>query len=260
MEEPLRLSDLIPRHRRTYQRIALVMGTCVAVLAALHVASRLFLSALTTDGKVAALDLDTEGNLASWFSFAVLFLAGQTALILRHLVGAPALSTQDALFRRRVRRDLLFTAFVCLLMSMDEGASLHEGFKEMIARIIGTPLYGDGSIYWIVPYFLLLATMGWKLIRLTGVSPAGLMLLATGGLWTLAIANQLELISANAQVGIVVEESCEMLGHASLLLALALLGRQWIEAADNQPRTRRALSPHIPGASGAADRRLNTGR
>ena len=60
MEEPLRLSDLIPRHRRTYQRIALVMGTCVAVLAALHVASRLFLSALTTDGSY----LGLRGNLA----------------------------------------------------------------------------------------------------------------------------------------------------------------------------------------------------
>ena len=230
MDEPLRLSNLIPRQPRTYVFLGALSVACVAGLVALHVLSRLFLASLTTDSKVAALDLDTEGNLASWFSFAVFFLAGQMALVLRHLAGTTILAVPDKYYRRRVRSGLLFTAFMCFTMSLDEGASLHEGFKEMIARIIGTPLYGDGSIFWIVPYFFLLAVMGCKLLRLMGASPAGLMLLATGGLWALAIANQLELFFSNVQLGIIMEESCEMLGQACLLGSLCLLGRQWIEA------------------------------
>lgn len=244
MEEPLRLSDLFPRRTRTYLFLGAVGVAAVSALAALHVLSRLYWAQWTTDGTVAAFDLDAEGNLAAWFSFSLLFLAGQVALVLRHLAGTSLLPAarvgSETSRRRHVRSALLYTALVCFLMSLDEGASLHEGFKEMIARIFGTPLYGDGSIYWIVPYFLLLAVMGLRLLRLMGASAAGYMLLATGGLWALAIANQLELFFKSAQAGILMEECCEMLGYCSLLGSLGLLGRDWVLASESREPKRPA--------------------
>src|SRR6185437_14927387 len=54
----------------------------------------------------------------------------------------------------------LWASAVWFLMSLDEGASLHEGFKEMMTAITGHRVLGDGSIWWIGAYLLVLGIVG----------------------------------------------------------------------------------------------------
>ena len=97
------------------------------------------LAAMTHDGRIAAFDLDGEGSLAMWFSSATLALASMVSLIVyyvrRHRL-------DDYHGRYRI---WLWASAVWFLMSIDEGGSLHEGFKEMMTAVTGRRVFGDGS-------------------------------------------------------------------------------------------------------------------
>ena len=93
------------------------------------------LAALTTDGRVAALDLDGEGSLAVWFSSTTLSLAALAAILVYSV-------------RRHKKDDYhghyriwLWAAMCWGLMSIDETSSLHEGFKELMAHASGTRMF-----------------------------------------------------------------------------------------------------------------------
>ena len=49
-------------------------------------------------------------------------------------------------------------------LSIDETASLHEGFKEMMVLVTGTRVFGDGSIWWVAAYGFLLGGVGTRLL------------------------------------------------------------------------------------------------
>ena len=49
-------------------------------------------------------------------------------------------------------------------MSLDETASLHEGFKEMMTWLTGNRVFGDGSIWWVAAYFFTLGVIGTRLV------------------------------------------------------------------------------------------------
>jgi hypothetical protein len=112
-------------------------------------------------------------------------------------------------------------------MSMDESASLHEGFKEMMAHLTGTRLLGDGSVWWTIPYFFLLGSVGTRLLvdmRPCRLSSAALM--GTAACFGVAILGQLGLIMPDAGAReVMVEEGCEMVGMLLLLLAMTLHAR-----------------------------------
>ena len=112
-------------------------------------------------------------------------------------------------------------------MSLDEGASLHEAFKEMMARVTGTRILGDGSIYWAVPYFLLLSASGLFVLQAARRCPAAIAsLLFAGTSYAIAIVAQFEFFLGNhPAIETWIEESCEMLGGIFILLALGLYAR-----------------------------------
>ncbi|MGH7194857.1 MAG: hypothetical protein ACREJM_15180, partial [Candidatus Saccharimonadales bacterium] len=71
MEHQLRLTDLVPRRRGALTLLFAAGLAMVAALEALHTCQAR-VAHLTTDGHVAAFDLDGEGSLAVWFSTATL--------------------------------------------------------------------------------------------------------------------------------------------------------------------------------------------
>ena len=147
------LTDLVPRRTSAYLAVLIAGVVTVLMLGGLY-ALGIKLSSLTTDGKVAAFDLDCEGSIGTWLSIVVLFLCGLVTLLIRQLRRVQSGCT----FRERC--GWLAVSLVWFTMSLDEGASLHEGFKEMMALALGTRLMGDGSIYWVVPYFAALSAAG----------------------------------------------------------------------------------------------------
>jgi len=229
--KPHLVAELLPRGRRAYLTLAIVGVGCVVLFGVLHVLGHTYLGRFTTNGSVEAFDLDSEGSLATWFNAMLLFLCGQVTLLLWYALDPAGERPEGARGANgRLRGGLLASSIVWFAMSADEGGSLHEGFKELAVMLLGTRLHGDGSIYWIVPYFVVLAATGVFLLRRMGRTPAGGLLMAAGGLWALAVVNQLELLFAQPLISILVEESCETLGSLCLLASLCLFAHDAVRA------------------------------
>jgi hypothetical protein len=213
------LFEIIPRRNSTYLSIGAGGVLLILVLGGLY-AIGLRLAHLTTDGKLAAFDLDSEGSIASWCSIVLLFSCGLTTLLVRRLrVAARCATTEGRLW--------FAVSVLWFTMSVDEGASLHEAFKELMARLTGTRILGDGSIYWVLPYFLVLTATGLFLLRVARRCRTAIAcLLGAGASYAIAVIAQLELFLGNhPAIETCVEESCEMLGGLFILLTLGLHAR-----------------------------------
>ncbi len=214
------VSDLIPRRRATFAWILAAGVGAIALLGVLYELGR-NLGAATTDGSVAAFDLDSEGSIACWLSVVILLCSAVAALVARTVRTAAGCS------RGERRAWLAISVFWCL-MSLDEGASLHEGFKELVARLTGTRILGDGSIYWVVPYFGAFSAIGcFLLFHGRREWPAVLCLFTAALCYGLAISGQLDLwLRGHVAIETWLEESCEMLGDLLMLLVLGLIARR----------------------------------
>ena len=134
-------------------------------------------------------------------------------------------------------------------MSLDEGASLHEGFKELMVRVTGTRLMGDGSIYWAVQYFVVLSVVGLFLLARAWRNWTSIAaLLGGGGFLAVAVAGQLDFIlRGRPHLETWLEESCELMGQLCVLLALGLYARKQVEAVE-QSEAVAALPRTEPGS------------
>ncbi len=259
MEHIPKLTDLIPRSLWPYGLVLLVGLVIIAGLEWLYAGLMPQLAPWTADGTVESFDLKAEGSLAVWFSSTSLLLAAGVSVIV-YLV-------------RRYRRDdyqgryriWLWAAGCWLLMSVDESASLHEGFKEMMVLLTGQRLGGDGSLWWAAAYFFLLAGVGIRLLadmRECLLSCAGLIGAAV--CYATAVAVRLEWLSApSAMQGVMIEEGGEMLGDWLLLVAMALHARHVIlEAEGRRAQTdpaHSALFAEASASDGLASGQLSGG-
>lgn len=252
MDEQARLTDLVPRPLWAHLLVLLAGLTIIAGLELLY-SWMPSLAQYTRDGRVEAFDLDAEGTLAVWFSSTTLLLAAFVAVIVYSV--------------RRYRRDdyhghyriWLWAAMCWLLMSVDETASLHEGFKEMMSLVTGTRVFGDGSIWWVGPYFFLLAAVGIRLLidmRECWLSSGALVTSAI--CYALAVAAQLGwILPGGGAREVMLEEGAEMLGDLMLLLAMGLHARHVIMDAEglipgkSQPTAPAATTPEQPVAAPA---------
>lgn len=240
MDRQPQITDLIPRSPVTYVLLFLGGLAVVVGLEALY-AWMPDLSSMTTDGQVASFDLDGEGSLAVWFSSAVLALASMTALIVYSVRRHKA---DDYHGRYRI---WIWAALCWMMMSIDECASLHEGFKELMVRLSGHRVFGDGSVWWVAAYGLVLFTVGIRLLLEMRVCKSSTVALgATAICFGVAVATQVGVIlpEGNSQ-DVMVEEGCEMVGDLFLLMAMALHARFVILQAEGKlgeakPRPRRA--------------------
>ncbi|HET6883474.1 MAG TPA: hypothetical protein VFI31_25205 [Pirellulales bacterium] len=227
MNRQLRLIDLVPRRTSTF---ALLFVGALAVVGALEVLYKVMpaLAPMTTDGRVAAFDLEGEGSLAVWFSCATLEAASLTALA----AWAIRLRTAGA----KPPKILLVAAVCWLVMSIDECGSLHEAFKELMSRGTGHRLHGDGTIWWVIAYAVVLSAVGcrmaWELRRSTGAVTS---LFAAGGFYAVAVLAELAwIIPHKGEAEIMLEEGCEMIGNLCLLLSMSLYARRAVQAAETQ--------------------------
>ena len=224
-----RVSDLIPQRLSVLALLLLAGITAIAGLEALYVWMG-DLAAMTTDGRVAAMDLDGEGSLAAWFSSLLLGLAAAVAWFIyrvrRH--------RQDDYHGRY--RIWAWTAFCLVVMSIDEAGSLHEGFKELMTAATGERLFGDGSLWWVMAYALVLGIIGLRLLmQLKANFVATLSAFAAAALYVVAVFTQLGLVwpDRGAQA-VMLEEGCEMGGNLLLLFALTLFARHVIFEAEGR--------------------------
>ncbi len=223
MEEAPRVIDLVPRRLAVFAGLLAVGLTVVVGLELLYDYSQSPEWVAVTHDKqgVAAFDLDGEGSLAVWFSSTTLLAASLVSLI---VYSVRRYRTDDYQGRYRI---WLWAAMCWLLMSIDETASLHEGFKEMMVLVTGARILGDGSIWWVVPYFFLLGAVGSRLLvdmwecRLSSAT-----LLTSAGCFALAVVAQMQWIMPDSGLrGVMLEEGAEMLGAWLLLLSVGLFAR-----------------------------------
>lgn len=220
MENQPRITDFIPQRPWV---LLLLLVVNLAVIGGLEWLYSLMprWAAHTTDGRIAAFDLDSEGSLGAWYSSTILALAATYAVLVFHL-------RRHRIDDYRGRYRTWFLAAVCFaVMSIDESASLHEGFKEMMTLLTGHRLYGDGSLWWIIAYGIVLGWIGIRLLLdLRECWSALLTMLAAGAVYAAAIIVQLEiLLPARGAVGVMVEEGLEMLGNVLVWLGCTLYAR-----------------------------------
>ncbi len=226
MEGLPRVIDLVPRRLLAFFLLFLAGVLAIAALEGLYwwmpqVAS------LTTDGTIETLDLDAEGSLAVWFSSFLLTIAGFTALL---IFSVRRRQVADYSARYRV---WLWAAGCWFLLSLDETASLHEGFNGLMTFLTGTRLYGDGSLWWIIAYGLLLGQVGLVLwLEMRTCLASRMAMVGTAICFAVAIAAQLDMALPwlGVRGGIMLEEGAEMLGDLLLLLGMGLHARHVILA------------------------------
>ena len=226
MDRQLRVTDLVPRKYLTLLLWFLSGVTVIAGLEALY-AWMPELAGRTTDGRIATLDLDSEGSLGAWYSSFILQLAAVMALVVFVVRRQKA---DDYHGRYRI---WAWAALCWQVMSIDESASLHEGFKELMTLTTGQRVLGDGSIWWVAAYALILGTMGVRLVlemRVCRGSTATLFL--SGTCFVAAIVAQMGGVWPDQGArAVMLEEGFEMAGGVLLLLAMTLHARYVILAA-----------------------------
>ena len=155
LEQQLRLFDLVPRR---VVSLVVLFAAAIGCLAGLE-ASYAWMAGRVANGAaaVAALDLTAKGSLGCWFSSLALLAASMAAILVycirRHRV-------DDYQGRYRI---WLWAAACWFLMATDQAASLREGFRDLMIALTGTPLLGDGTLWWAILYALILGAVGSRL-------------------------------------------------------------------------------------------------
>ena len=200
----------------------------IVVLEALYAVTP-YLVANTTDGSVAAFDLEKEGSICTWYSSTLLFMAGLVSLIVYSIRRTHA---DD----EHYYRIWLWGAVAWFFLSIDESASLHEGFKAMMPLLTGTKLMGDGSLWWVIPYFFFLAPIGLRLLLDMRECRASSTMLVAGGLaMAVAIVAHLNFIFPDhIMLAQMIEEGAEMFGFLFVFSAVTLHARYLILQAENE--------------------------
>ncbi len=218
-----RLIDVIPTSYLTLTLLLLCGAAMIAGLEALYYWMPR-IAPMTSDGAVAALDLDNEGSLATWFSSATLGMASLVGLM---VYWVRKQRPDDYHGRYRI---WLWASLCWLVMSIDEASSLHEGFKELMTIATGWRIWGDGSLWWAGPYALVLSVVGVRL--LLDMRPARvpiIALLLAGACYVTGVLAQLGLLIPDALAqAIMLEEGAEMSGHLLLLFCMTASARYMI--------------------------------
>ena len=229
MDENLRVIDLIPRRWSTLLGLFIAAVAIIVVLEGLYAITPQ-LVAKTTDGSVAAFDLEKEGSIGAWYSSMLLFMAAAVSLLVYTI-------------RRNFEEDhhnyfrvWLWAAACFMILSIDESASLHEGFKELMPMLTGTRLMGDGSLWWVIPYFFLLVPVGLRLlIDMRECRKSATLLVASGVAMSFAVVAHLNFIFPHhVLLAQMIEEGVEMLGFLFLLSAVTVHARYLIMQAEGE--------------------------
>ncbi len=236
------LLELLPQRLIGWALILLVGLGLIAGIEALYVWTPKLTAALgqkPAGVRLAVFDLAGRGSLAAWFSSLALLAASLVAVLVysvrRHQM-------DDYQGRYRV---WLWAALCCFLMASDAAAGLHEGFRDLMTLATGAPLLGDGSIWWVIGYTLLLGAVGIRLlIDAWPCRPSTAALLLAAGAYLAAVIVRMEwLPGAEADRRVLIVQGTAMAGHLLLLLAMGLHARYVLADARGLVPSRPKKSP-----------------
>jgi hypothetical protein len=156
LEQQVRLLDLVPRRMLS---LLLLLATGAAILVGLEVSYLQMLDRVAHGGApVTALDLAAKGSLGCWFSSLMLLAASATSVLVynvrRH-------RSDDYQGRYRI---WLWAAACWFLLATDQAASLREAFRDLMIVLTGTTLVGNGTLWWVIFYTLVLGAVGSRLV------------------------------------------------------------------------------------------------
>jgi hypothetical protein len=255
LDEQARVTDLVPTRLLPIVAWFSVAFGCVAGLEALYAEMPQIASA-TGEGHIAAFDLAAKGSLATWFSSLLLLLATLAAILVytirRH-------KNDDYHGRYRI---WIWAAFCWTLLSVDEVSNLHEAVRDLMVRFCGTPLLGDGSVWWLILGFFLFGSVGLRLLvdmRYCRASCAALVLASL--CYAMAACCHFGLVVAgDGSRQVMIAAGAKMAGHLLLLLAIALHGRHVILDAQGlisqgplRPKRKSAKQPEDGSSSSDCD-------
>jgi hypothetical protein len=149
--------DLVPRRPIVLTfLLILAVGMIAGLEAGYHwVAERV---AEHGGGMVATLDLAAKGSLGCWFS-SLLLVAASIAAILIYTVRRHR--TDDYQGRYRVWP---WAAACWFLVATDQATGLRDVVRDAMVSLTGTALVGDGALWWVILYALLLGALGSRLV------------------------------------------------------------------------------------------------
>lgn len=217
LNQARRVVDLVPL------RLLIIWPLFAAGLATIAGIEALFASMPEIAGgaRLAAFDLAGTGNLAAWFSSLMMLAATWMALM---VYSVRCHRVDDYRGRYRV---WLWTALCWFVAASDQAANLHQGVQQMMVRLSGTALYGDGDLWWIIAYLLLATAIGSRLLLdmwECWLSTAVLLLAAATYLAT-ALLRLGVVVCASAAEEVMAISGTEMAGNLLVLLAMALHAR-----------------------------------
>ncbi len=112
----------------------------------------------------------------------------------------------------------------------DLAVNLHDSFKQIMIQITKTQLWGDGALWWIIPYALLFGVLGLRLLldmRPCWLSMVTFVLAAAS--YLVAVAMQLDLVRIDGDArAIMIKADAIMYGHLMLLVSMVLNARHVI--------------------------------
>jgi hypothetical protein len=220
LKEQSRLTDLIPRGIAPF---LLMLLSGVAAIAGLE-----WLYEWTQDiapkgviGRLPALDLQSAGSLAAWFS--VLMLLGASVMSMA-VYAVRRHRTDDYQGRYRIWP---WAALGLFLVATDVAAGLHQTCRALAAGVSGGHGTVDASIWWIVPAVLLLGAVGSR--ALLDMWPSRLSIAAAtmaAACYAVAVAGEVGwLVIEDATAQAMLVEGAVMGGHFLLFMTVALYAR-----------------------------------
>ena len=166
LDEQARLTDLVPIRTVPWLLASLAGLGLVAALVGLD-AWTAVLDRTASRGAVAAFALEGQGNLATWFGSMTLAAAGLAAILV-YLVRQHKIDDFHGYYRV-----WLWAALCWFLLSADRTAGkLHAALRDLMVRLTGTPIVGDGSIWWMIAYGFLIGGVGIRLLIDMAALPA----------------------------------------------------------------------------------------
>lgn len=219
MHEQPRVTEFIPVR---YLTVGLLGGATAGAIAILGVA-HFYLPQLTEAMPAitaSTFDMSAAGSLATWLTSTLLALAAAASLMVYAIRRHRA---DDYHGRYRV---WLWLAICVAIMSVSATANLHGLLQQFLVQVTGRTVIGDGAVYWIAAWSLVLLTVGGRLVLDCRRCRAATTFFAlTVVVWTLGVCEAMHILPLDERYASLFGGLCKLSGHLGLLLGATLSAR-----------------------------------
>ncbi|HEY4761400.1 MAG TPA: hypothetical protein VIH42_12535 [Thermoguttaceae bacterium] len=220
IDEQVRLIDFVPLRLTTFTLWILVGLAIIAGVEFLH-GWQSGLSAAIPGGQFQAFDVTRSGSLYSWFSSLLLLAVAATSMLVYTI---RRYKTDDYQGRYRI---WLWAAVCWFLLATDVAANLHDSFKQIMIDSTKTLIWGDGTLWWIIPYAVVFGALGSRLVldmRHCWLSIITFLLAAAGYLVSACMELGLLTIDDTTRL-VMIKSGAAMYAHLMLLVSMGLNAR-----------------------------------